>query len=65
MNESEHDAFMEGFSDATKLYGDDLDRAYQQWIQDGELTNDAERIDFEGGGYEAGLEAGNNYLKRQ
>jgi hypothetical protein len=57
----QHDDFLEGFSDSTGINDpSELEQAYKNWIRHRGLS-EIEKIDFESGGYEAGLEAGSDY----
>lgn len=59
---SQHVDFLEGFGDALKLSDpEQIAYHYERWVQAAGLTNSAERIDIESGGYEAGLEAATWY----
>jgi hypothetical protein len=58
---SQHDDFLEGFADALGVKDpNELQLHYQNWIRESGMS-DAERIDIEGSGYQAGLEAGHHY----
>jgi hypothetical protein len=62
---SQHDDFLEGFSDALGIKDpNELERHYESWIREVGMS-DAERIDIEGSGYQAGLEAGYHYKQSQ
>src|SRR5262249_23627008 len=63
-NQSQHDDFLEGFADALGLSDpEQINACYQAWLEESEMS-DVERIDFEGGGYQAGLEAGHYWKTR-
>jgi hypothetical protein len=61
---SQHDDFLEGFADAMGLSDpEQIQGHYQAWLASMGMSS-AQRIDLEGGGYETGLEAGNDYRKQ-
>jgi hypothetical protein len=58
-----HDDFLEGFADALGLTDPEQIRAhYEAWLRSTGMS-EIERIDYEGEGYETGLETGSEYRK--
>jgi hypothetical protein len=54
---SDHDDFMEGFCDGSRLRGQAASERYASWLAK-EGYSELARIDLESGGYQAGLEVG-------
>jgi hypothetical protein len=59
---SDHDDFMEGLRDASKLDPESVETLYMGWLASYSYS-EVERIDLESGGYWAGLEVGHQLIQ--